>query len=126
MVYRIAGKHDEAVEAIEKAMRLNPFPPNTYFRQACAAYSSAGRYEEAIAAGKKAVTLSPNDYIAHMMLAAAYSKAGQQEEARIEAAEVLRLNPKFSLVYMGKLMAFKNQDDRELLINALRKAGLPE
>ncbi len=126
MVLRYAGRSEEAVQAIEKAIRLNPFPPNTYFRQACGTYSFVGRYEEAIAAGKKAVTVSPNDHIAHMHLAAAYSLAGRQEEARIEAAEVLRLNPKFSSVRFGKIVPFKNQADREHYISALRKAGLPE
>jgi len=125
-VYRYAGRFEEAVQAVEKAIRLNPFPPNTYFRQACGSYFFVGRYDDAIAAGKKAVTLSPDDYIAHMLLATAYSLAGRQEEAHIEAAEVLRLNPKYSLARTGKLMAFKNQADKELVINALRKAGLPE
>jgi adenylate cyclase len=126
IVYRYAGKHEEAVDAIEKAMRLNPFPPNTYYREAVQPYFFVGRYEEAIAAGKNAVTLSPNDRFAHTYLVAAYSLAGRQEEARIEAAEVLRLNPKYSLVRTGKLSPFKNQADREFVINALRKAGLPE
>ena len=126
MTLRFAGRFEEAVQAIEKAIRLNPFPPNTYFRMACGTYFFVGRYEEAIAAGKKAVTLSPNDYIAHMLLTTAYSLAGRQEEARIAAAEVLRLNPKFSVVYWGKIVPFKNQADKELVINAMRKAGLPE
>ncbi len=126
MVLRFAGRFEEAVQAIEKAIRLNPFPPNTYFRMVCGTYFFVGRHEEAIAAGKKAVTLSPNDYIAHMLLTTAYSLAGRQEEARIAAAEVLRLNPKFSVVYWGKIVPFKNQADKELVINAMRKAGLPE
>jgi adenylate cyclase len=126
MTLRFAGRFEEAIQAIEKAIRLNPFPPNTYFRMACGTYFFVGRYEEAIAAGKKAVTLSPNDYIAHMLLTTAYSLAGRQEEARIAAAEVLRLNPKFSVVYWGKIVPFKNQADKELVINAMRKAGLPE
>jgi adenylate cyclase len=126
MVYRFAGRHEEAVQAIEKAIRLNPIPPNTYFREACQTYYFVGRYEEAIAEGKKAVTLSPNDPLAHSRLAVAYNLAGRQEEARIEAAEVLRLAPKFSLVRVGKLMPFKNEADREFVISALRKAGLPE
>ncbi len=126
MVLRFAGRFEEAVQAIEKAIRLNPFPPNTYFRMACGSYFFVGRYEEAIAAGKKAVTLAPNDYIAHMLLATAYSFAGRQEEARIEAEEVLRLNPKFSIEFWGKIAPFKNQADREHVISALRKAGLPE
>jgi adenylate cyclase len=126
MVLRYAGRFEEAVQAIEKAIRLNPFPPNTYFRQACGTYIHVGRYEEAIAAGKKAVKVGPNDHMAHMLLAAAYSLAGRQEEARIASEEVLRLNPKFSLVFLGKFLPFKNQADREHVIGALRKAGLPE
>jgi adenylate cyclase len=126
MVLRFAGRFEEAVQAIEKAIRLNPFPPNTYFRMVCGTYFFVGRYEEAIAAGKKAVTLSPNDYIAHMLLAATYSLAGRQKEARNAAAEVLRLNPKFSIVYWRKIVPFKNQADKELVISAMRKAGLPD
>jgi adenylate cyclase len=124
IIYRYAGRYEEAVQAIEKAIRLNPFPPNTYFRQACGAYNRVGRYEEAIVAGKKAVTLSPNDWLAHTFLTAAYSLAGQEEEARIEAKEVLKLNPKFSLAQIRKISPFKNQTT--YVNDALRKAGLPE
>jgi adenylate cyclase len=124
IVYFYAGKHGEAVDAIENAMRLNPFPPNTYYRHAILTYCLVRRYEEAIEAGKKAVTLSPNDGIARVFLIAAYSLAGRQEEARIKAAEHLRLNPKSSLERMR--FPFKNQADLKLIINALRKAGIPE
>jgi len=126
MVLRFAGRFDEAIKAIEKAIRLNPFPPNTYFRMACGTYFFVGRYEEAIAAGKKAVTIEPNDYMAHMLLAAAYSLAGRQEDARISAEEVLRSNPKFSVAFWAKSLPFKNQADREFVVGAMRKAGLPE
>jgi len=121
-----AGKFEEAVHAIEKSIRLNPFPPVTYFRFACVTYFGARRYEEAIAAGKNAVTVAPNDYLSHMWLAAAYSSAGREEKARSAAEEVLRLNPKFSVVFWEKRVRFKNQADREHFIGALRKAGLPE
>jgi adenylate cyclase len=126
MTLRFAGRFEEAVKAIKKAIRLNPFPPGTYFPMACGTYIFVGRYEEAIEAGKKAVTAMPNDYMAHMLLTAAYSLAGRQEEARIAAEEVLRLHPKFSLVFWGKMIPFKNQADKEHVIGALRKAGLPE
>ncbi|MGD8332877.1 MAG: tetratricopeptide repeat protein [Desulfobacterales bacterium] len=126
LTLRYAGKFEEAIQANEKAIRLNPFPPVTYFRFACISYIGAGRYEEAIAAGKKAITMGPNDHMSHMMLAAAYSLAGRQDEANIEAKEVLRLNPKYSVAFWAKTLPYKNQDDREHLIGALLKAGLPE
>jgi adenylate cyclase len=126
LTLRFAGKFEEAIQANEKAIRLNPFPPVTYFRFACMSYIGAGRYEEAIAAGKKAITIAPDEHMSHMLLAAAYSLAGRQEEAGIEAKEVLRLNPKYSVAFWGKRLPYKNQADREHLIGALRKAGLPE
>jgi hypothetical protein len=48
----------------------------------------------------------------------------RNEEARIEAAEVLRINPKFSLEGFAKSVTYKNQEDVERTISALRKAGL--
>jgi adenylate cyclase len=119
-----AGRFEEAVQAIEKSIRLNPFPPVTYFRFACTSYIGVRKYEEAMAAAKKAVKVAPNDFFAHMMLAAAYSSAGREEEARSEVEEILRINPKFSLELLAKTLSFKNQADKELLIDPLRKAGL--
>ncbi len=123
---RYAGKFEEAIQAIEKAIRLNPFPPVTYFKFASPAYYGAGRYKEAIAAGEKAVKVSPNDAGSHMTLAIAFSLAGRQEEARIAAKEVLRLNPKFSVALYRKTLQYKNQADTERVIGAMLNAGLPE
>jgi adenylate cyclase len=126
LTLRYAGKFEEAIQANEKAIRLNPFPPVTYYRFAAFSYNGARKYEEAIAAAQKAITVEPNDFMSHMQLAAAYSLTGRQEEARIAAKEVLRLNPKFSVTFWGKTLPYKNQADTEHLIGALLKAGLPE
>ena len=79
LTLRFAGKFEEAIQANEKAIRLNLFPPVTYFRFACMTYINAERYEEAIAAGKKAIIIAPNEHMSHMLLATAYSLAGRQE-----------------------------------------------
>jgi hypothetical protein len=57
-------------------------------------------------------------------MAAAYSRAGRNEEARIEAAEVLRINPKFCLEKFSKSLKYKNQEDADRTVSALRRAGL--
>ena len=120
------GRHNEAIAAITKAIRLNPFPPNWYFLFLGYACCNAGRYEEAIEALKKALRVSPDNIFAHIRLAETYSLSGREQEARAEAAEVLRINPKFSFKRFVNTMPYKNNADRDLLINALRKAGLPE
>jgi TolB-like protein/Flp pilus assembly protein TadD len=120
------GRHKEAIEAIKKAIRLNPFPPNWYFMNLGYAYGGAGMYEEAITACQKALRVKPDNLFAHRCLAAAYSLSGREEEAHAEVAEILRINPKLSLQYFAKTTPYKNPHDTELLIDALRKAGLPE
>ena len=69
-------------------------------------------------------SLGPNNLVAHAFLAAAYSLHGREEEARAEASEVLRINPNFLVQSWEKTMPFRNQADLELVIGALRKAGL--
>jgi hypothetical protein len=46
------------------------------------------------------------------------------DEAQAEAEEVLKINPKFSLENFIKTLPHKNKADKDLVIEALRKAGL--
>ena len=86
-----------------------------------------GQYEEAISAFKKVIHLNPNYLPAHSSLAASYSLTGQEEKAHAEAKEVLRINPKFSvdkLIAMPLLFKCYEGGQKDVLINALREAGL--
>ena len=123
---RYAGKHEEAVRHSEQALRLDPFPPQWYFRAMGSAYSWVGRYEEAITLMKKALQRAPNDLLTNAELTIVYSWAGRIEEARGQAAEVLRINPKYSVEQAAKRLLYKNKTDRERYLSGLRKAGLPE
>ena len=124
VVLRYAGRHKDSIKMYEEAIRLNPIPPVIYYHGLSLTYCLAGQYEEAITVGKKAIRLEPEGLVSHAFLAVAYSLSGREEEARIEAREVLRINPKFSVQSWGKTMPFRNQADLELVIGALRKAGL--
>jgi adenylate cyclase len=124
LVLRYAGRAEESIAMYEKAIQLNPIPPNQYFQGLTNSYCMTGQYDEAVSAGKKAVHLEPDNMTARAFLAVAYSLSGREEEARAEASEVLRINPKFSVQSWEKTMPFRNQADLELVIGALRKAGL--
>ena len=119
-----AGRHEEAILLLKKAIRLNPIPRSWYLSTLGAAYRLTGRYEEAISAYKKALHRAPDSLFAHLGLASAYNLLDREEEARAEAEEFLRIDPKFSLDHFAKRLFFKNQADRELVIDSLRKAGL--
>jgi adenylate cyclase len=119
-----AGRPEEGIKLIEKAMRLNPRYPPMYIFHLSIAYRVAERYAEALAPGKKAVALTPNFGPAHWNLTVIYSELGRLEEARAELAEVLQLQPAMSLEWVRKNLPFKDPVVLERQLAALRKAGL--
>jgi tetratricopeptide (TPR) repeat protein len=123
-VLRLAGRNEEAIRYSEQAVRLNPIPPSWYFRGLALNYLYGGRYDEAVIACKKGLKSAPNDILTHVTCAAIYGQAGHRDAARAEALEVLRINPKFTITFYAKRLPYKNQEDRDFFINALRKAGL--
>ena len=124
LVLRFAGRPEEAVPAIKKAIRLNPFPPGVYFYNLATAYAYVGQCEEAITACEKALQRETDNLLTHVTTTVAYSLCGEEEKARTTAAGVLRINPKFSCEYFAKKLPYKKKADLDRYISALRKAGL--
>ena len=120
-----AGRLEEAIESVKKALRLNPHYPGAWpLFSLGLAYRLTGQYEEAMATQKKALTRNPNYLGAHFELAILYSELGREEEARAEAAEVLRISPNCSLEVWRQSLPSKDQAGLERDLAALRKAGL--
>jgi TolB-like protein/Flp pilus assembly protein TadD len=119
------GRYEEAIQSLEKAIRLDPKGPSWSFIYLGEAYCFAGRYQEAIAVLKRAIGRAPDSWIIRAALTAIYSMAGREEEAGAQAAEILRLHPKFSLEHYGKVIPWR-KTELEPWLEALRKAGLPD
>jgi adenylate cyclase len=123
-ILTFAGRYEESIPELQTAIRLNPIPPNLYVYSLGISYCLSGQYEEGIAWCERAARERPNSFFARLFLTMAYSLAGRDEEARAEAAEVLRIHPKFSLERFAKRVTYKKQEDKVLVIDSLRKAGL--
>jgi adenylate cyclase len=121
-----AGRFEEALAWLEKAIRLDPIPLNWYVTVVGICYLHLGRLEDSVKEFKKVLNRNPDDLTAAIRLVAAYSLLERKDEANAAAAEVLRLNPKFSIAKIAKSWSYKNDSDKDLELNALRKAGLPE
>jgi TolB-like protein/class 3 adenylate cyclase/Tfp pilus assembly protein PilF len=118
-----AGRPEESIPPLRKAMRLNPQVSFMYLTNVGESYRRLGRHEEAIDTLNQALVGNPDYLYAHLFLAGTYVDIGEQELARREASEVLRISPRFSLQAMRRTLA----SDRDAgLTAALRKAGLPE
>jgi adenylate cyclase len=123
IILTYAGRWHEAIPLYREALRLNPKPPNNYYRHFAVVLRETGQYDEAISLLKKAIEQEPNDSLAYLVLTTVYSYAGRQEEASAAAAEILKLNPKFRIEQLPQ------GTHRDLAIvehenEALRKAGL--
>jgi adenylate cyclase len=121
-VYRVAGLPEEAVRSFERAIRLSPVAHLT-FEGIGMALIELGRFDEAIVAGKKAQRQNPSHLPAYRCLASAFAHLGRAAEAREAAAHVLELDPAFTI---SGWIARGGQSNSKLLIEGLRKAGLPE
>jgi adenylate cyclase len=119
-----SGKPEEAIPLLQKAIRLNPFPPAVSFYFLSVAYSMLGRFDEAVENAKKAVERDPENQHIYLCLAFTCIFAGREEEARAAAAEVLRINPAFSIEQYVRLRPHFNKSQIDRTIDALRKAGL--
>ena len=118
------GRFEEAISVLKSARRLSPTPYQAYFVHLATAYRLTGQYKEAIETAKEALKQVTNNILIHLQLTATYSMMGREEEARAAAAEIMKINPKFSLEWYKKTLYFKNTDDIDRTIEALRKAGL--
>jgi len=121
-----AGRVDEAIANIKKAIRLNPFPAAYYYQYLGRAYTQKGQYEKALTEFKKAHQRAPKSPFPHSYLAIAYSLLDRKEEARASAEKCLELMPNISVSLVSKTWAIKNTAYKELILDALRKAGFPE
>jgi len=123
-VFTACGRHADALEAMQRAIRLNPLPPGWYYIQIGRIYCFYGDYLRALDNLTKAEETIPAAGPYYFNLTMAHSLAGNTERAKAAAANLLTCYPDFTLDRTAELMPFKNPDDVELVIKALRNAGL--
>jgi adenylate cyclase len=123
--YRVAGLPDEALPSFERAIRMSPVDPLLHqtFTGMGYALIEVGRFDEAIVAGKKAQRQNPSFSPAYRCLASAFAHLGRNAQAREAAARLLEVDPTFTIT---SWIARGGQSNAKLLIEGLRKAGLPE
>lgn len=124
MSLNYAGRSEEAIDSIQKGLRLSPFPSTGFIRGLGLAYREAGRNGEAITEFKKCIKRVPNDIVAYRALALSYALDGQYKEARETWSEVLKIDPEYSAEKYLKVWPFKNPDSHTRALTAMRKAGI--
>ena len=115
------GSASEAVEWVERAMRLDPFEISSRSHLLGRALYAARRYQEALHAYRQILT----PRVGHLAdMAACHAQLGENDRAVEKAAEVLRMDPEFSTDAYLKSIPYKHPEDTEHHRQGLTKAGL--
>jgi len=95
-VLSLTGRHREALQQINEAMRLDPLSlPNN--AEVIRTLYYARNYDQAIVQGQKAMQLDPNYARTHFWLGRVYSQKGMHREAILASQKVLATMPDSNL-----------------------------
>jgi tetratricopeptide (TPR) repeat protein len=119
----LRGRPKDAIEQIQKALRLNPHPPGRYYWLLGAAQFAGGQYESAVATLRKEATYRSGS---RRTLAAALAQLGRLDEARQEAKLFMASNPNFTVSAWIEAHPFADDATRQHFMDGYRKAGLPD
>ena len=129
MALTLAGRLDEAKEALVMPERLSPRDPILWATTVIHALACilSKDYEDAVLWARKTIQ-NPRSkgYWPPATLAAALAHLGQMEEARAAVAAALEAKLDLTLAYVAKTLLTKEPGGLDPYLDGLRKAGLPE
>ena len=109
-------------------MRFSPLDPNAYRSYAGLAFCCflLEQVGEAVSWAAKAIHHNPMFTPSHRVLAASLAFAGRLDEATGVAAQLQVLVPGLTVTRFANETSFRHREYIDLLLDGLRKAGLPE
>jgi len=125
-VLTYSGETQEAVDSINTAIRLDPYPPILYFHILGFAYRNNGQYGESIEICKYCLEKNPSLLNPYITLASSYALFNRIDKAQSIAKELLLIEPGFTVSLWEATMQFKYKSEQKKIAEALRKAGLPD
>jgi adenylate cyclase len=122
------GEARDAVAALERSIRLSPRDPMLFRAYGALAYANflLHEFDQALAAGKRAIELNHNYTVSYRAAAAALAHMDRVEEARELVARLTELVPDVSLSTLPEVNVFKHSGGLDLILEGLRRAGVPE
>ena len=133
-VLSFTGAAKDALEMVERAIRLNPHYPPHYLYQEGLARFGINDLHEAAKSLEQAIALNPDDYWSQRLLLATYGLLGRRADAaklldaikgREQRGLVASRDP-LTVTASTFSYPFVNRADIERFAEGLRKAGVPE
>ena len=120
---RAAERCEQSIVHIKQAFALSPRDPlsGLWHTTLGVAEICLGRLDAAIVELERAIDAGYRPYLPYAFLAAAEAAKGNDAEAKTRLAEARRLNPQLTIKWF-----LENYSVPPMIVEALRKAGLPE
>ena len=109
---------------MQRAMRLDPFPPSWYYGALGDSLLFASRVNEAILDSSARRRLTPDFVWCQLGLTVDYVLSESTDQAAAQAKEALRINPKITAADNTYVRSIANPAQRADIVAALRRAGL--
>src|SRR6266568_4046459 len=119
--YFEANRYEEALAALEQALRLNPNDAVAYANKGDTLYALKCD-EEALVAYEQALCLDPNDGSAYYNKGIAFNALNRYEEALVAYEQVIRLQPELALAHQRKGQVLEKLGRRKEAQQAYAKA----
>jgi len=118
-----SGRLDEALRYLDLLLERDPYPPTYIWEVRGQTLYFLKRHAEAIAALQK---MHVDHFWMPMFLAAAHAQSDQLAPSRQALADFVKARPKATLGWVSRRIAYSDEQQRDYLLDGLRKAGLPE
>jgi adenylate cyclase len=125
--HAFGGRPDQAIECIDRGVRLSPRDifGDEYQLYYAFAHFQAGRYAEAASAAQLAIQQRPRHPVLYIMAAASHGLAAETEKAQRAITQLTDLVPGISAAGVEETFLYCRREDRSRLAMGLRAGGLP-
>ena len=123
-----AGDPEAAVPIFERALRLSPADPQANFLLNGMGMSHLvlGRPAEALECALRSAALNPDVDVTYYILIPACGHLGRTQDATTAIAKLLALAPGVAISNFAVSRPFRDRQHLDIVLDGLRKAGLPE
>jgi tetratricopeptide (TPR) repeat protein len=122
------GKHDVALDRVQRALRLSPRDPQRNIMISTLANSLfyQGRYHEALSHAEEVLGAEPNQLSQRRLMIASFALLSRLDEATAAAGALLSIDPTTSISGFLGQTPYRRAEDRARIVEGLRLAGIPE
>lgn len=119
---------EAGLELVERAMTLGPLDPNFFSHLTVAAYGRlfSGRPDLAVELAERSLARNAEWDSTYWVLIAAYTQLDRPSDAKAAAAKLLSLYPDATASKYGGALPIRNPTSLAMVVESLRKAGVPD